>query len=159
MEGGTEKSTDPGKSADLEGFLARWLKKLSLSKGALLVRDDTGQYNVAVSVGLSGKSSARLKIEESENIFRRFLSRGKLLYIIQDAFLHESIREKFDATDAQEIGSLFFAPISAPAGTEGAGREGIPVVLLVCVTKGEGTAQEIITKEIKRIKKILLKYL
>ncbi|MBN2322871.1 MAG: hypothetical protein JXQ30_03990 [Spirochaetes bacterium] len=159
MEGETVKGPGFTQGLDLEDILVRFLKNLSLSRGALLVRQKTGTYRAAVSVGLAERSRDKLKLEEKETFFRRFLSKGKLLYIRQDAFLHEGIRDKFDIVDASKIQSLFFAPVTAAAGKEGAVKRATPAILVVCVTTGERTPPEIIAKEINRIKRMLLKYL
>jgi hypothetical protein len=159
MDGETVMDPDSSKGLDLEDILVRWLKNLSLSRGALLVRQKTGIYRTVVSVGLAEQSVDKLKLKESETFFKRFLSMGKLLYIRQDAFFHEGIRDKFDIIDASKIQSLFFAPLPAAADGESTVNRAIPAILVVCVTTGEKTAPEIITKEINRIKKVLLKYL
>ena len=158
MEGADESEA----RGRLDTVFKRWLRNLNLSKGALLLQEKEGDFRVSVSVGLSDESRKQLRFKVDESLHRTILSKGKLLYIKQDAFQHDGLRDKFDIRDAAKIKSLFFAPVGrstvgTPPGKQGAAP--VTGIIVVALTTGETISPEIISKEIKRIKKIIIKYL
>ena len=135
----------------VEKVFDKFLQNLTLSKGALLVRDGDGVYSVALARGLSETSVDKLKFDGSERVYKNIIAKRKLLFIKEDAFVDNERREKFDIFDAEKIRSLFIAPIGD--------EDNIRGIMLVCITMGERISPEIITKEIKKIIKIIKKYI
>ena len=161
MKGDDDEAAQGSESLSLPVVFSGWLKGLGLSKGALLVEEKQKVFKVAVSDGLSDRSKAQLQFRRNEAIFRTIFSKGKLLYIKQDAFLNDGLRDKFDGKDAAKIKGLFFAPIGVPleGGSPDVANVEVKGIIVVGMTKGVTIKPEKITKEIKKIKKTFLKYL
>ncbi len=135
----------------LKGIFEQFMQDLTLSKGAVLLKNSTNMFCADVIIGLSEKSRKKLLFDGNEKIFRNILAKGKMLYVREDAFFNNEIRSKFDIFDASKIKSLFFAPIGGEGDIKG--------IVIVCLTMGEMVATNIITKEINRIKKIISNYI
>jgi len=161
IKGDDEEAAPGSESLSLPTVFSGWLKSLGLSKGALLVEEKEEVFKVTVSDGLSARSKAQLQFRRNEALFRTIFSKGKLLYIKQDAFLNDGIRDKFDGKDAAKIKGLFFAPIDVPptGGSHDVANVEVKGLIVVGVTKGVTIKPEIIIKEIKKIKRTFLKYL
>jgi len=161
IKGDDDEAATGSESLSLPAVFSRWLKSLGLSKGALLVEEKQKVFKVAASFGLSEGSRAKLRFRRNEALFRTIFSKGKLLYIKQDAFLNDGLRDKFDGKDATKIKGLFFAPIDVPptGGSDDAANVEVKGLIVVGMTKGVAIKPEKIIKEIKKIKKTFLKYL
>jgi hypothetical protein len=158
---GDDEAAPGSESLSLPAVFSQWLKGLGLSKGALLVEEKQKVFKVAASDGLSDRSKAQLQFRRNEAVFRTIFSKGKLLYIKQDAFLNNGLRDKFDGKDAAKIKGLFFAPIDVPpeGGISIGANVEVKGIIVVGMTKGATIKPDKIIKEIKKIKRVFLKYL
>jgi hypothetical protein len=127
-----------------EGFL----KSLGLTKGAVMLRTGSGLYEPIVACGLTTMTEQRLHFNGDERIIENVLSKNKILFIQNDAFVSGDLREKFDNQDSSTIRSMFFVPLSH-------GEGALPGFAIVNITTEEPVDAKIVTNKIKKIKKQL----
>lgn len=90
-----------------------WIKEesgLNIKNCALIDKDDNGVYRVSESQNLSDKTKELLKIDEKEGLFKKILSNNKTLYV-SDPFSSDSLKDKFDIKDREDIYHMIFVPI------------------------------------------------
>lgn len=90
-----------------------WIKEesgLNIKNCALIDKDDNGVYRVSESQNLSDKTKELLKIDENEGLFKKILSNNKTLYV-SDPFSSDSLKDKFDIKDREDIYHMIFVPI------------------------------------------------
>lgn len=90
-----------------------WIKKesgLNIKNCAMIDKDDNGVYRVSESQNLSDKTKELLKIDEKEGLFKKILSNNKTLYV-SDPFSSDSLKDKFDIKDREDIYHMIFVPI------------------------------------------------
>jgi hypothetical protein len=134
--------------AELHRQFEDFLVDIGLSKGAVMHRTGSGRYEAAITCGLSAETAQRLHFSGKERIFGNILSKNKILFIQNDAFVSGELRNKFDLADSSAIKSLYFVPLYR-------GQGNLPGFIIVSITTGEPVDQQRITKEIKKIKKQL----
>ncbi|UCB47230.1 MAG: hypothetical protein JSV25_07420 [Spirochaetota bacterium] len=150
-----EKEEDSDRSKKIpntvERVFQKFFKNTELTKGALLIRDENNIFSVVLSKGFSKTSIKKLKFDGSERVYKSIIAKKKLLFIKEDAFVDKEIRGKFNSDDASKIKSLYFAPVGD--------EEIIKGMMIVCIMMDEGISSELITKEIKKIIKIIQEYI
>lgn len=90
-----------------------WIKEesgLYIVHCAIIDRDDNGVYKVSESQNISDKTKELLKIDENEGLFKKILSNNKTLYV-SDPFSSDSLKDKFDIKDRENIYHMIFVPI------------------------------------------------
>lgn len=90
-----------------------WIKEesgLNIKNCAMIDKDDNGVYRVSESQNLSDKTKELLKIDEKEGLFKKILSNNKTLYV-SDPFSSDSLKDKFDIKDREDIYHMIFVPI------------------------------------------------
>lgn len=90
-----------------------WIKEesgLDIINCAMIDKDDRGIYKVSESQNLSDKTKELLKIDEKEGLFKKILSNNKTLYV-SDPFSSDSLKDKFDIKDRENIYHMIFVPI------------------------------------------------
>lgn len=90
-----------------------WIKEesgLNIKNCAMIDKDDNGVYRVSESQNLSDKTKELLKIDENEGLFKKILSNNKTLYV-SDPFSSDSLKDKFDIKDREDIYHMIFVPI------------------------------------------------
>lgn len=90
-----------------------WIKEesgLNIKNCAMIDKDDNGVYKVSESQNLSDKTKELLKIDENEGLFKKILSNNKTLYV-SDPFSSDSLKDKFDIKDREDIYHMIFVPI------------------------------------------------
>ncbi len=90
-----------------------WIKEesgLDIINCAMIDKDDRGVYKVSESQNLSDKTKELLKIDEKEGLFKKILSNNKTLYV-SDPFSSDSLKDKFDIKDRENIYHMIFVPI------------------------------------------------
>lgn len=95
-----------------------WIKEesgLDITNCAMLNKDEDGIYKVAESQNLSEETKESLKIDENEGLFKKILSNNRTLYV-SDPFSSDSLKEKFDIKDRENIYHMIFVPIQNEEG-------------------------------------------
>ena len=95
-----------------------WIKEesgLDITNCAMLNKDEDGIYKVAESQNLSEETKISLKIDENEGLFKKILSNNRTLYV-SDPFSSDSLKEKFDIKDRENIYHMIFVPIQNEEG-------------------------------------------
>lgn len=95
-----------------------WIKEesgLDITNCAMLNKDEDGIYKVAESQNLSEETKTSLKIDENEGLFKKILSNNRTLYV-SDPFSSDSLKEKFDIKDRENIYHMIFVPIQNEEG-------------------------------------------
>lgn len=90
-----------------------WIKEesgLYIVHCAIIDRDDNGVYKVSESQNISDKTKELLKIDENEGLFKKILFNNKTLYV-SDPFSSDSLKDKFDIKDRENIYHMIFVPI------------------------------------------------
>lgn len=98
--------------------ILEWIKEesgLDITNCAMLNKDEDGIYKVAESQNLSEETKASLKIDENEGLFKKILSNNRTLYV-SDPFSSDSLKEKFDIKDRENIYHMIFVPIQNEEG-------------------------------------------
>ena len=98
--------------------ILEWIKEesgLDITNCAMLNKDEDGIYKVAESQNLSEETKALLKIDENEGLFKKILSNNRTLYV-SDPFSSDSLKEKFDIKDRENIYHMIFVPIQNEEG-------------------------------------------
>ena len=98
--------------------ILEWIKEesgLDITNCAMLNKDEDGIYKVAESQNLSEETKALLKIDENEGLFKKILSNNRTLYV-SDPFSSDSLKEKFDIKDRENIYHMIFVPIQDEEG-------------------------------------------
>ncbi len=95
-----------------------WIKEesgLDITNCAMLNKDEDGIYKVSESQNLSEETKISLKIDENEGLFKKILSNNRTLYV-SDPFSSDSLKEKFDIKDRENIYHMIFVPIQNEEG-------------------------------------------
>ena len=95
-----------------------WIKEesgLDITNCAMLNKDKDGIYRVAESQNLSEETKELLKIDENEGLFKKILSNNRTLYV-SDPFSSDSLKDKFDIKDRENIYHMIFIPIQNEEG-------------------------------------------
>lgn len=98
--------------------ILEWIKEesgLDITNCAMLNKDEDGIYKVAESQNLSEETKISLKIDENEGLFKKILSNNRTLYV-SDPFSSDSLKEKFDIKDRENIYHMIFVPIQNEEG-------------------------------------------
>ena len=95
-----------------------WIKEesgLDIINCAMLNKGEDGIYRVAESQNLSEETKELLKIDENEGLFKKILSNNRTLYV-SDPFSSDSLKDKFDIKDRENIYHMIFIPIQNEEG-------------------------------------------
>ena len=95
-----------------------WIKEesgLDITNCAMLNKGKDGIYRVAESQNLSEETKELLKIDENEGLFKKILSNNRTLYV-SDPFSSDSLKDKFDIKDRENIYHMIFIPIQNEEG-------------------------------------------
>ena len=95
-----------------------WIKEesnLDITRCATLNKDENGVYRTGESQNLSDATKELLKIDESEGLFKKILSNNRTLYV-SDPFSSDSLKDKFDTEDRENIYHMIFVPIQNEEG-------------------------------------------
>ena len=95
-----------------------WIKEesgLDITNCAMLNKGEDGIYRVAESQNLSEETKELLKIDENEGLFKKILSNNRTLYV-SDPFSSDSLKDKFDIKDRENIYHMIFIPIQNEEG-------------------------------------------
>ena len=95
-----------------------WIKEqsgLDIVHCAMLNKDEDGIYKVSESQNLSDLTKELLKIDENEGLFKKILSHNRTLYV-SDPFSSDSLKDKFDISDRENIYHLIFIPVQDDEG-------------------------------------------
>ena len=98
--------------------ILEWIKEesgLDITNCAMLNKDEDGIYKVAESQNLSEETKISLKIDENEGLFKKILSNNRTLYV-SDPFSSDSLKEKFNIKDRENIYHMIFVPIQNEEG-------------------------------------------
>ena len=95
-----------------------WIKEqsgLDIVHCAMLNKGDDEIYRVSDSKNLSDSTKELLKIDENEGLFKKILSHNRTLYV-SDPFSSDSLKDKFDISDRENIYHLIFIPVQDEEG-------------------------------------------
>ena len=95
-----------------------WIKEesgLDITNCAMLNKGEDGIYRVSESQNLSEETKELLKIDENEGLFKKILSNNRTLYV-SDPFSSDSLKDKFDIKDRENIYHMIFVPIQNEEG-------------------------------------------
>lgn len=95
-----------------------WIKEqsgLDIVHCAMLNKGDDKIYRVSDSKNLSDSTKELLKIDENEGLFKKILSHNRTLYV-SDPFSSDSLKDKFDISDRENIYHLIFIPVQDEEG-------------------------------------------
>ena len=95
-----------------------WIKEesgLDITNCAMLNKGEDGIYRVAESQSLSEETKELLKIDKNEGLFKKILSNNRTLYV-SDPFSSDSLKDKFDIKDRENIYHMIFIPIQNEEG-------------------------------------------
>ena len=95
-----------------------WIKEesgLDITNCAMLNKGEDGIYRVSESQNLSEETKELLKIDENEGLFKKILSNNRTLYV-SDPFSSDSLKDKFDIKDRENIYHMIFIPIQNEEG-------------------------------------------
>ena len=95
-----------------------WIKEqsgLDIVHCAMLNKGEDKIYRVSDSKNLSDSTKELLKIDENEGLFKKILSHNKTLYV-SDPFSSDSLKDKFDISDRENIYHLIFIPVQDEEG-------------------------------------------
>ena len=98
--------------------MLNWIKEqsgLDIKHAAMLTRKDNGNYTVDESQNISDATKDKLNITENEALFKKILSHKKTLYV-SDPFSSDSLKNKFDAADRENISHMIFVPVENDEG-------------------------------------------
>ncbi|MCK5568797.1 MAG: hypothetical protein KAJ15_03710, partial [Spirochaetes bacterium] len=135
----------------LKGIFSNFIHHLGISTGALLLKNQDGTFSPMVSSGLSKDTVDRLIFKKSEKILKSLLKQGKTLYIRENPFFNGHMRSKFRPVDSSKIKGIIFSPVFISEKLKG--------IVAVCVTMGEILDSEIILKEIKKLKRVITRFI
>jgi len=110
-----------------------------------------------------------LVFRSDETIISDILRKNKILFVREDAFMSRLLRAKFDLFDSSTIKRLFLVPVMkssdvssgdvSSGDVSGTGVKFPAVIMLVCLTTAEATADEKVSNTIlKELKKIKTKF-
>ena len=95
-----------------------WIKEqsgLDIVHCAMLNKGEDKIYRVSDSKNLSDSTKELLKIDENEVLFKKILSHNRTLYV-SDPFSSDSLKDKFDISDRENIYHLIFIPVQDEEG-------------------------------------------
>lgn len=95
-----------------------WIKEqsgLDIVHCAMLNKGEDKIYRVSDSKNLSDSTKELLKIDENEGLFKKILSHNRTLYV-SDPFSSDSLKDKFDISDRENIYHLIFIPVQDEEG-------------------------------------------
>ena len=95
-----------------------WIKEqsgLDIVHCAMLNKGEDKIYRVSDSKNLSDSTKELLKIDENEGLFKKILSHNRTLYV-SDPFSSDSLKDKFDINDRENIYHLIFIPVQDEEG-------------------------------------------
>ena len=95
-----------------------WIKEesgLDITNCAMLNKGEDGIYRVSEYQNLSEETKELLKIDENEGLFKKILSNNRTLYV-SDPFSSDSLKDKFDIKDRENIYHMIFVPIQNEEG-------------------------------------------
>lgn len=95
-----------------------WIKEqsgLDIVHCAMLNKGEDEIYRVSNSKNLSDSTKELLKIDENEGLFKKILSHNRTLYV-SDPFSSDSLKDKFDMSDRENIYHLIFIPVQDEEG-------------------------------------------
>lgn len=95
-----------------------WIKEqsgLDIVHCAMLNKGEDEIYRVSDSKNLSDSTKELLKIDENEGLFKKILSHNRTLYV-SDPFSSDSLKDKFDIIDRENIYHLIFIPVQDEEG-------------------------------------------
>lgn len=95
-----------------------WIKEqsgLDIVHCAMLNKCEDKIYRVSDSKNLSDSTKELLKIDENEGLFKKILSHNRTLYV-SDPFSSDSLKDKFDISDRENIYHLIFIPVQDEEG-------------------------------------------
>ncbi|MEI0526517.1 hypothetical protein R4K54_11390 [Brachyspira murdochii] len=98
--------------------MLNWIKEqsgLDIKHAAMLTRKDDGSYSIDESQNISDATKDKLNINENEALFKKILSHKKTLYV-SDPFSSDSLKNKFDASDREDISHMIFVPVENDKG-------------------------------------------
>lgn len=98
--------------------ISSWIKEqsgLDIVHCAMLNKGEDKIYRVSDSKNLSDSTKELLKIDENEGLFKKILSHNRTLYV-SDPFSSDSLKDKFDISDRENIYHLIFIPVQDEEG-------------------------------------------
>ena len=98
--------------------MLNWIKEqsgLDIKHAAMLTRKDDGSYSINESQNISDATKDKLNINENEALFKKILSHKKTLYV-SDPFSSDSLKNKFDVADRENISHMIFVPVENDEG-------------------------------------------
>ncbi|PPS21790.1 hypothetical protein DJ52_08655, partial [Brachyspira murdochii] len=98
--------------------MLNWIKEqsgLDIKHAAMLTRKNDGSYSIDESQNISDATKDKLNINENEALFKKILSHKKTLYV-SDPFSSDSLKNKFDASDREDISHMIFVPVENDKG-------------------------------------------
>ena len=98
--------------------MLNWLQEqsgLDITHASMLTKKEDGNYEISESQNISDGTRNRLKINENEALFKKILSHKKTLYV-SDPFSSESLKNKFDPSDRENISHMIFIPVENDEG-------------------------------------------
>ena len=135
----------------LNKLLGDILDNFGNSRGAILLKNDAGTFSPAVISGLNLNTKNKLTFTSWENIIKNILQKRKILYVKENAFISEALKDKFDPADSGEIRQLLFVPVTVSGEVKG--------IVTVGVMSDEKFEENIIIKKVKSIKEQIIKLL
>ena len=98
--------------------MLNWIQEqsgLDITHASMLTKKEDGNYEISESQNISDGTRNRLKINENEALFKKILSHKKTLYV-SDPFSSESLKNKFDPSDRENISHMIFIPVENDEG-------------------------------------------
>ena len=142
------KTEGIGRQDVIRDIFRQFLETVGIYKGAVLLKQKKGTFKPCVITGFSRETEPKLIFSGKEKIVTKILQKDKILYIRNDAFLDDELREKFSLSDTSTIKSIFFAPL-CPSGA------GLAGFIILSPTINESFDSSEVLAKIKEIKKTL----
>jgi hypothetical protein len=113
-----------GRQDVIRDTFKQFLETVGIYKGAVLLKQKKGTFKPCVITGFSRETGPKLIFSGKEKIVTKVLQKDKILYIRNDVFIDDELREKFSLSDTSTIKSIFFAPLCL----SGAGLAGFIII-------------------------------
>jgi len=95
---------------NLDNIFKQFIDELKVSRGAILFKDKDNLFKPVVLSGLNDETKKKLIFNGTEKIFTNILKRGKILFIKDNVFLNNEVKNKFSSYDSNKIKEIFFIP-------------------------------------------------
>ncbi len=127
-----------------EGFRSL-LNNLKIKRGMILYKKGN-TFLPVLNIGFSKRTEDKISFTDDYAIYKKFLEEGKVLYIKDNVFKSEEIKNRFDESDRNHIKSVLFYPVN--------GNRGTSIVVILAVSEDETLDYKEGIDGLKRLKEL-----